>query len=133
MPGQEVTFTLSVGADPTKSTRTMAKAAAVAPTGTVTLSDGSVTLGTATLDATGTATLSVQTLTLGTHHLLASYSGDAIHSAVTQSAAHVHRVNAAPVTTPVPLFGEWWEKALMSLMVLGWMALGLRGRKTRGV
>nr|WP_312989445.1 Ig domain-containing protein [Comamonas koreensis] len=38
---------------------------------------------------------------------------------------------AASVTStpmPVPLFGEWWEKALLSLMVMMWMALGLRGR-----
>ena len=29
--------------------------------------------------------------------------------------------------TTVPLFGTLWQKALMSLLVMAWMALGLRG------
>jgi len=46
-------------------------------TGSVTFTDGSTQLGTATLDLTGTATLTVPSLTAGNHSLLASYAGDA--------------------------------------------------------
>ncbi len=48
------------------------------PTGTVTFSDATGTLGTATLDATGVANLTV-TLPAGTYVVEAVYSGDATH------------------------------------------------------
>jgi len=46
------------------------------PTGTVTFTDGSTTLGTHSISPTGVATLSV-TLTPGQHSIVATYSGDA--------------------------------------------------------
>ncbi|MPM57983.1 hypothetical protein SDC9_104812 [bioreactor metagenome] len=129
-PAQDVAFSVAVVQDNSKSLKaqsSLTKAVAV-PTGTVTLTDGTTTLGTATLDASGNATLTVKTLTtVGAHSIVASYSGDANYPAF-KSAAFTQTVSAAPVATPVPLFGEWWEKALLSLMVMMWVALGLRGR-----
>ncbi len=48
------------------------------PTGTVTFSDATATLGTATLDATGVANL-IRNLPAGTYVVEAVYSGDATH------------------------------------------------------
>jgi hypothetical protein len=48
------------------------------PTGTITFSNASATLGTATLDATGVATL-VLNLPAGSYAVIAVYSGDATH------------------------------------------------------
>lgn len=131
LPGQEVSFTITVALDSTKSLKAQSglTKASVVPTGTVTLSDGATTLGTATpLDANGNATVTVKTLTsVGTHSIVATYSGDANFAAV-QSAALIQTVSAAPVATPVPLFGELWEKLLLSLMV-GVSALLLRMRR----
>jgi hypothetical protein len=45
-------------------------------TGTVTFTDGSTQLGTATLDATGKALLAVPALSAGNHTIQASYAGD---------------------------------------------------------
>jgi len=47
------------------------------PTGMVTFTDGTVSLGTATLNSSGIATLSSPALSMGTHQVFASYSGDA--------------------------------------------------------
>jgi sugar lactone lactonase YvrE len=43
--------------------------------GTITFSDGGVTIGTANLDSSGNATLAISTLSVGSHTLLASYGG----------------------------------------------------------
>ena len=130
-PGQDVMFSVAVSLDSTKSLKaqsSLTKAVTV-PTGTVTLTDGTTTLGTAPLDASGNVTLTVKTLiTIGTHSIVASYSGDANYTAV-QSAAFTQTVSAAPVASPVPLFGELWEKLLLSLMVVGVSALCLRMRR----
>lgn len=48
----------------------------IQPTGTVTIVDGTTTLGTVTLDGTGNAVLNVPTFTAGAHPLTATYSGD---------------------------------------------------------
>ena len=45
-------------------------------TGTITFTDGSTELGTATLNASGVATLTVPSLSIGNHSLRASYAGD---------------------------------------------------------
>jgi hypothetical protein len=55
----------------------------IIPTGKVTLSDGSNSLGTATLDSTGSATISLPSLSVGQHVLTASYPGDSIYTAAT--------------------------------------------------
>jgi hypothetical protein len=47
-----------------------------APTGTVTLADGSTQIAQQTLDASGNATFTTSSLTAGSHSLTASYSGD---------------------------------------------------------
>jgi len=49
------------------------------PTGTVTFTVGTTTLGTATLNSNGVATLTPN-LSLGTYSIVASYAGDALHS-----------------------------------------------------
>jgi hypothetical protein len=46
------------------------------PTGTVTFKDGTITLGTATLDNTGTATFTTTALAIGSHPISAVYAGD---------------------------------------------------------
>jgi hypothetical protein len=63
--GQQVTFTATVSAkSPGSGT----------PTGSVTFTDGAVTLGTATLSS-GRATLAISTLSRGTHSITAAYGG----------------------------------------------------------
>jgi hypothetical protein len=52
-------------------------AGAATPTGTVTVSDGAIMLGTVTLNGSGIATEAIQTLTAGSHNLAAVYGGDA--------------------------------------------------------
>ena len=64
--GQTVTFTATVKA---------AQGSAV-PTGTVTFSNGSNTLGSSTLSTTGSASFSTASLTPGVHTITASYAGD---------------------------------------------------------
>jgi hypothetical protein len=64
--GQAVTFTATV----TQSSGHLT------PTGNVTFSDGSTTLGTVPLDATGNATFNTSSLAQGTHTITANYSGD---------------------------------------------------------
>ncbi len=59
--------------------------ASVMPTGTVTFTSGSTTVGAATLNASGVATLSPD-LSTGSYNVIASYSGDALHSPSTSVA-----------------------------------------------
>ncbi|MGA2499634.1 MAG: Ig-like domain repeat protein [Tepidisphaeraceae bacterium] len=69
------------------------------PTGTVTFSNASSTLGTATLDSSGVATL-VLNLTPGTYAVYAVYSGDTYHLASTSQPI---TVAVAPVTFTMTL------------------------------
>src|SRR5207302_6350710 len=62
--GNPVTFTASV------------TSSAGVPTGTVTFTDGTVSLGTASVDAGGEATSPAITFTGGIHHVAAQYGGD---------------------------------------------------------
>jgi hypothetical protein len=64
------------------------------PTGTVTFSDGTDALGTATVDAAGHAVLSIATLAAGHHPITAAYAGDASYNPST-SAAQDESVNPA--------------------------------------
>ncbi|HVB09005.1 MAG TPA: Ig-like domain-containing protein, partial [Bacillota bacterium] len=64
---QPVTFTATVA---------LTAPGAGAPTGTVTFTDGSSTLGTASLSATGTATLTTDNLPAGPQAITATYGGD---------------------------------------------------------
>ena len=72
--GQSVTFTATVAAQ-VKGT----------PTGTVTFSDGSTTLGQGTVSA-GTATYSSSSMAIGSHSITATYSGDSNFTGGTSTA-----------------------------------------------
>ena len=61
----------------------------IVPTGTVTFMDGTVVLGTATLDAAGKAVFSTSSLAVGTHSIRAVYNGTANTLARTSSAVTV--------------------------------------------
>jgi virginiamycin B lyase len=87
--GQPVTLTATVTVPANKTV----------PSGTVTFSDGSTMLGTATLNSSGVATLSAM-LSAGSHNLTASFSDAATFSSSTSAAVNV---TVAPVT---PLTGN---------------------------
>jgi YVTN family beta-propeller protein len=89
-PGQDVRFTATVSAS---------APGAGTPTGQVTFTDGSTTLGTAMLDASGTATVDTSTLGVGTHNITASYSGDDNFAGSSGSLTQI--VNKAATTTAV--------------------------------
>ncbi len=90
--GASVTFTATVSVTaPGSGTLT-------APTGTVTFSDGSTTLGTSAPNASGVATFSTTTLTVASHVISASYAGDANFAGST-SGSITQVVNSKPSTT----------------------------------
>jgi hypothetical protein len=70
------------------------------PTGTVTFSDGSTSLGTGTLNTSEQAAYATSSLAVGTHSITAGYGGDTNFAASTSSAVTV--MVTAPVT---PNFG----------------------------
>jgi autotransporter-associated beta strand protein len=74
--GQAITLTATVSA--------VAQGAGT-PTGTVTFQDGSIPVGSATLDSGGHAVLTTSSLTSGQHSLTAVYGGDATFHASTSS------------------------------------------------
>ncbi|WP_353063741.1 Ig-like domain repeat protein [Tunturibacter psychrotolerans] len=55
----------------------------VAPTGSVTFTDGTTVLGSSPIAANGSANLPVSTLSVGQHTIVATYTGDANNSAAT--------------------------------------------------
>ena len=80
-------------------TLTIAVSTAVAtPTGTVELFDGSISLGTATLDANGIASFNNSALEPGTHSITAAYSGDGSYNASTSSASTLTIAKAGSAT-----------------------------------
>ncbi len=90
--GASITFTASVAAQ-----------ASGIPTGTVTFSDGSTTLGQATVSS-GTATWSVSSLAAGSHSITASYSGDSkfIGSASSSLSQVVQKADTSTALTATP-------------------------------
>ncbi len=89
--GQPVTFSASVSA---------AGGASGVATGTVSFSDGSTTIGSASLDSNGKGTLSLTSLTVGTHSISASYAGDSNFSGSTSSAVS-QLITKAPTSVAV--------------------------------
>jgi Bacterial Ig-like domain (group 3)/FG-GAP-like repeat/FG-GAP repeat len=88
--GQSVTFTATV----TSTT-------AGTPTGAITFLDGSISLGTTTLNGSAQASLSMSSLSVGMHSITAAYGGDATFAAST-SAVLTQTVTStalAPTTT----------------------------------
>lgn len=86
---QAVTFTATVNA---------AASNVGTPTGTITFSDGSASLGSATLDSTGTASFTTSALAVGTHAIAASYAGDSNFNASTSTLSQIVNKLAATVT-----------------------------------
>jgi hypothetical protein len=66
-------------------TATVSSTSPGTPTGTVTFSNGTTSLGTSSLSASGVATLAVTVLPVGTDSITAAYSGDSNFSAATSS------------------------------------------------
>ncbi len=79
------------------------------PTGTVTFSDGGVTLGTIAVQSDGTAALSTDSLANGTHSIYASYSGDSNYAA-SSSTTLTETIGTLPPpvssSSVVPTFGR---------------------------
>lgn len=84
--GDAVTLTASV------------RGAARVPTGGVSFSEGTATLGAATLDAAGVARLTMTTLAAGTRSLVATYGGDSAYGTAT-GATVVEVARATTLTT----------------------------------
>lgn len=74
-----------------------------APTGSVTFTNGSVTLGSAALDPTGTAQFTSTLLPTGSSAVSASYSGDATYAASSAPAVDVNIASAPTPTYTNPL------------------------------
>jgi sugar lactone lactonase YvrE len=71
----------------------------VAPTGVLTLHDGSAVLATQNVTNTGTFTFSISTLAIGTHTLTAQYAGDTNNSPATSNAITITVQQAASSTS----------------------------------
>src|SRR5882762_5832413 len=82
--------------DPVTLTAHVSTAAPVAPTGSVTFTDGATALGTAAVDGTGTATLTTTTLHGGQRQITATYSRDT--NLLTSSTTTAQQVNPAATT-----------------------------------
>ena len=67
---------VTVSLDTTFTATVTGPAAAGTPTGNVTFTEGTTTLGTVPLDATGMATFSTSTLPVGPHTITATYGGN---------------------------------------------------------
>lgn len=126
LPGQSVTFTISVAFDSSKTA--LSQKAAPVPTGTISLVDGSTFLGT-TAVVNGVATISTTQLrTVGIHNIVASYGGDANYVAE-DSPVFAQTVDPV-VVTPVPTLSQW-ALAMLSLVMVGFATMGLSRSRMR--
>jgi len=82
--------------DPVSLTAHVSTTAPVAPTGSVTFTDGATSLGTVEVDGTGTATLTTSALHGGQRQITATYSGDT--NLTGSSTTTGQQVNAAATT-----------------------------------
>ena len=109
--GQPATFSAKV-AGPTGTT--------AIPTGVITFSSGTTTLGTATLNGTGTATYTATSLNATTYTVVASYPGDANFSAsASTSQALVVTPATATVTLTAPATAVTGAPVTLSVKVTG--------------
>ncbi len=107
--GNPVTLTVTISSSNT---------GAVKPSGTVQFFDGSVAIGTATVDNNGVATLTTSSLTLGTHSITAQYQGDGNYNpstspAVTQTVGQL----STTVLTVTPLETVFGQAVTMTATV----------------
>lgn len=93
------------------------------PTGSITFTDGTATLGSASLDGSGHAVFTTSSLTAGSHSLAAAYAGSAIYAAST-SGAITQIVSAEPT---IPTLSR---EMLMLLAAMLSIAGCLRARKS---
>jgi len=84
---------VAVGATVTLTAKVTSTSASGTPQGTVTFNNGSVVLGTASLDNSGAAALTTNPLTLGAYSLTATYNGGTTFSSSTSSVANVEVVD----------------------------------------
>jgi hypothetical protein len=93
--------TPTVYGEPVRFTATVAVSAPGAgiPTGTVTFTDGTTTIGTGTLNITGGTYLDISSLSVGSHIINASYNGDSNFTGSWQTISQT--VNKASTTTTV--------------------------------
>ncbi len=75
-----------VGAPVTFSATVPTTSAGVVPTGSVTFYDGTVVLGTTTLNGSGVANFATSTLSGGVHNVTAAYAGDNVYAASASNA-----------------------------------------------
>jgi hypothetical protein len=103
-------LTLTSSANPSAFDQSVTFSAVVHPgaTGFVTFFDGSITLGTGTLNNSGIATFSTAALTIGSHPITASYGGDSnystsISSVLMQVVSRIPTVITITESTPAQL------------------------------
>jgi len=85
-------------------TATVTSAAGIVPTGTVKFMDGTVLLGSSSLNASGVAEFSSSTLVVGTHGLTAAYGGDTNSDASTSPVLNevVQKANTSTTLAAAP-------------------------------
>jgi Bacterial Ig-like domain (group 3) len=110
--GQSVTFTATVAAT---------AAGFVVPTGSVTLMDGSQSLGTFVIDSSGVASISTASLTGGTHAITAVYGGDTQFAPSTSSETDqvVNRASTSTTLRPSASQGTFGQSVTFTATVTG--------------